>query len=111
MHEVAAQRIKPSGDLSLVLASDALRRSLSLVARAAWAASRRTGALADRVLEVEYGYAYRHFTTVSTQQNGPYFLNWGLKVPAAEAPALDPAGAGHYTRYLLREPMTADRQS
>ena len=107
MPEVAAQRIRTTGELSLVLAIHALRRSLSLLARAAGSASRRTGALADRVLEVEYGYAYRYFTTVSTQHDGPYFLNWGLKVPAAEAPALDPADEADRLSIQLYHRVTA----
>ena len=63
--------------------------------------------MADRVLEVEYGYAYRHFTTVSTQHDGPYFLNWGLEVPAAEAPALDPADEADRLSIQLYHRVTA----
>lgn len=79
-----------SRDLWKLLACEGLRRDLLFAGHIARGLARRADAMADRVREHGYGYAYRHFTAVSAEENGPYFLNWGLKVPDAEAPDLDP---------------------
>ena len=105
---MATGRVKPSAEFSVVLACEALRRNLVLLSRAGWAASRRAGAAANRVFELEYSYAYRHFSTVSAQQGGPFFLNWGLKLPDVEAPPLDPRDEPDRLSIQLYHRVTAD---
>lgn len=79
-----------SFDVAAVVILGAVSRVLKVAARGPAPFRRRLEAL-DRALgERRFRYMYRSFSHFA-QENGPVFMNYGIKVPVAEAPMLEAA--------------------